>query len=408
MPSGACVIRYPGKRGVVWYTKYRDSEGKQVKERLGSAAEGWTKRKAEAALRGRLTDVERDGYRKPERVTFASFAREWVAAYPDRKGLKRSTRRGYAGIVEGHLVPFFGAVQLHEVDVEAIEGYVASKRKSGLSAATVNRHLNVVSLILKAARRRGLVRDVAVALVDRPRERRRRWRILSPVEVAAVEAAFAELGGEAESDRDRDDLVVARRLFLVHMGAGLRRGEAAGLRWRSVFLADPLGAYLRVEESFVRDAVDTPKSEAGRRTIDLGRRLADELFDHRAWSAYDGDDDYVFANPRSGRPFQAGRYSALMKKALKKAGIVEYLRPSHDLRHSSITNAARAGASPEALMTRAGHSDYATTRIYINLAGERFREEADRLEERLWGATGTKSRYQDGASSPAEATEVAD
>jgi hypothetical protein len=61
-----------------------------------------------------------------------------------------------------------------------------------------------------------------------------------------------------------------------------------------------------------------------------------------------------------------------------------------DLRHTSITNAAAAGTSPAALMARAGHSDFKTTQAYIDLAGERFREEADRLERRLWGS----DRYQ--------------
>jgi integrase len=78
------------------------------------------------------------------------------------------------------------------------------------------------------------------------------------------------------------------------------------------------------------------------------------------------------------------------------------IRPCHDLRHSSITNGAAAGTPPEALMTRSGHSDYATTRRYIDLAGERFRPEAERLEERLWGGTGTRYRYRVEASQPEE------
>lgn len=69
MPSGSCVLRYDGKRGTTWSIKYRDANGRQVKERVGSASEGWTRRKAEAALRARLTDVDRDGYRKPEPLT---------------------------------------------------------------------------------------------------------------------------------------------------------------------------------------------------------------------------------------------------------------------------------------------------------------------------------------------------
>lgn len=147
------------------------------------------------------------------------------------------------------------------------------------------------------------------------------------------------------------------------------------------------------------------KSEARRRTISLGRKIASELWEHRGRSRYDSDDDYVFPNPRTGRPFDANRFGELVGRALRRAGIEENIRPSHDLRHSSITNAAASGTPPEALMSRAGHSSYATTRRYIDLAGERFRDEADRLEDRLWGGavekTGRKSSSE-GADSEAE------
>src|SRR5689334_6185499 len=98
MPAGACTIRYAGKRGAVWSIKFRDADGKQVKERLGKEAEGWSRRKAEKALRHRLADVERDGYRQPEPVTFKTFSTEWLDGYAEAKGLKRSTRRGYKQI----------------------------------------------------------------------------------------------------------------------------------------------------------------------------------------------------------------------------------------------------------------------------------------------------------------------
>ena len=117
------------------------------------------------------------------------------------------------------------------------------------------------------------------------------------------------------------------------------------------------------------------------------------MWTHRRWSAYSGDDEYVFPNPRTGTPLGENRYSDLMKLARHRAGIEEYVRPSHDLRHSSITNAAAVGVAPEALMSRSGHSSYATTRHYIDLAGERFREEANQIEDRLWGKSGTKNRY---------------
>jgi integrase len=259
----------------------------------------------------------------------------------------------------------------------------------------VNRCLNVLSLVLKAAVKRRLLIANPVALVHRPKEEQARWRIFTPSEVGAVERAFNDLITEAETERDRDDLIVSRRLFLVHMGLGIRRGEAAGLRWRYVLLADPDGPVVRIEEAWVRHRVGTPKSRAGKRTISLGARLSDELWKHRQWSPFSGDDEYVFPNPRTGKPLHENRYSELVKLARHRAGITEYVRPSHDLRHSSITNAAAAGVAPEPLMSRSGHSSYATTRRYIDLAGVRFREEADRIEDRLWGDSGTKNRYQE-------------
>jgi integrase len=407
MPAGACVIRYEGARGVTWKVKYIDASDRQVKETLGAEKDGWTRKRAEAALRHRLSDVEREGYRKPQPVTFGSFASEWLESYPDAKGLKRSTRRGYEQIVDLHLRPAFGTLKLEEVTVDRIERYLAAKQREGLKPGTRNRTLNVLSLVMKAALRRRLIRENPVALVVRPKEPRRRWRIVSPAEVVAVEQAFEELIAEAKSDRDREDRQLSRVLFLTLMGTGIRRGEALGLHWRRVLLADPDGAVLRVEETWVRHAADTPKSQAGERTIALGPKLASELFDHRARSAFDGDDDRVFANPRTGNPFDLGRYSTILRLALARAGVSGSLRPCHDFRHSSITNAAAAGTPPEALMSRAGHSSYTTTRLYIDLAGERFREEADRLERRLWGGSGTKNRYQNADSSPYPETQEA-
>jgi integrase len=190
--------------------------------------------------------------------------------------------------------------------------------------------------------------------------------------------------GLAKGDR-RDDLTVARAIFVVIMGMGLRRGEILGLRWRHVALADPDGACIRVEETFVRSGIDTPKSQSSRRTVALGRKVADTLFALRGRTAYDGDDELVFGNPRTGNPFDVLVYAKLYRKALVKAGITDYVRPFHDGRHTSITNGAKAGLNPAALQARAGHASFSTTQRYISLAGEMFREEAEQLERRLWG-----------------------
>jgi integrase len=79
------------------------------------------------------------------------------------------------------------------------------------------------------------------------------------------------------------------------------------------------------------------------------------------------------------------RYAATLRQVLERAKVDGYVRPFHDGRHTSITNAAAAGVAPAALMARAGHSDFKTTQGYIDLAGETFREEAELAEERMLG-----------------------
>ena len=383
---GAAVIRYDGKRGVVFRIKFIDANGRQVKETLGREADGWTDKKAEAELEARLVDVRRDGLIKST-DGFADVATEWIDIYPKTKKLKASTIGGYRQIIDGHQVPAFGYLKIGELDVQHVDRYVALKIKKGYSARTVNRHLNVLYGILKAARRQRLIRENVVELVERPAEPRLRWEILTPAELARVETAFREL---VEDHQDPDDpiqrawLEQARVVFLTVAGLGLRRGELLGLRWRNVFLADPAGPRLRVIETIVRGRADTPKSVASERTLALGPRLAAELFDHRGHTSYAGDDELVFCHPDKGTVFDHKKYAKTLKAALKKAKINRKIRPFHDYRHTAITHEAASGNAPAAIQARAGHADFSTTQRYIHLAGVVFREEAERAEARIF------------------------
>jgi integrase len=195
--------------------------------------------------------------------------------------------------------------KLTEIGVEQLNRYVARKSEH-LEPRTLNRHLNLLHALFKAAEGRELVRSNLVSAVDRPREPRRRWTILTPVEIGRIERAFREL-----ADEDPDQRVwieQARVIFLTVLSVGLRRGEILGLRWRDISLADPAGATVRVRETWVRSQRDTPKSERSERTSAIGR-LAGELFEHRGRSAFQGDEERVFCHPESGGPLDQARYA---------------------------------------------------------------------------------------------------
>jgi len=80
------------------------------------------------------------------------------------------------------------------------------------------------------------------------------------------------------------------------------------------------------------------------------------------------------------------------------------MRPYQDARHTSITNDAASGNSPASIQARAGHASFSTTQRYIDLAGVAFREEAERLSERLFRGLGTGSGKTSGKNAePSEA-----
>jgi integrase len=127
-------------------------------------------------------------------------------------------------------------------------------------------------------------------------------------------------------------------------------------------------------------------SEDSVRSIALSPRLVEALSGHYARTAYKGDGELVFCHPDKGSMYGAERFVEALGKALRAAGITDHLRAFHDLRHTCITNDAAAGASPIAVMAKAGHANMRTTQTYLHLAGVVFRDEAARLENRLLAA----------------------
>jgi integrase len=164
-------------------------------------------------------------------------------------------------------------------------------------------------------------------------------------------------------------------VFLPLVLCGLRRAELQALRWRDV---DLIENRLRVVDS---------KTETGERSIAISPTLAERLWQRRRTSAYKAEGDRVFCHPEKGSTYRYQRFDEALRAAYEAAGMSypEGMRAFHDLRVTSITNDAVAGANPIALMTKAGHASMATTRRYLRLAGTVFPDEAAALEARVLG-----------------------
>lgn len=357
MPRGAAVIRYDGKRGVVWRIKYRDASNRQHMETLGRETDGWTEALAHAELRDRLVRIDKQRWRRPRPLTFAEYADEWLELHEARGDVKLSTLRNYRVCVN-HLKDAFGSQRLGDIKARDVNRYVADKSKTH-QAGTLRNHVIILGIIYKRAIAEELVDRNPTIGSDRVKVTRRKWRILEPAEIAAVDQAFD------------DDLY--RLMFRMLVVLGLRRHELHALRWRDVNFTE---GYVRVAQS---------KSAAGVRALAMPAMIRETLERHYAASAFQANDDLVVCHPHLGTPIKEHRFADAFKAAREKAGIEGYMRPYHDLRHTSITHDAMAGANPAELMARAGHSSMEVTKIYLHLADRPEARQAALLEERLFG-----------------------
>lgn len=375
------VVRYKRRDGVVvWRMRYRDAAGHRVQETLGPEP-AWTEKRARQALRDRMTDVARDGYRVPPTMMFTEFAEEWFRDHLPSRGLKPTTVETYRYALDRHLLPYFGKKQLSEITPESIDRYAAAKVRQGLAPKTVNNQLLTLRVMLKPAVRWRLLRSNPVADAERPRLEDPDMRVLSEEQIAALWRAYRMLEAEADEEK-RPWWRLARTITFVALGTAMRRGELLALRWRDVSMLERL---VHVREALVRGRFTTPKSKASRRLLEIGERTAGLLQDHWQESKFQEDDDLVFCHPETGRGLDPSRLSrTYLKPALRKAGIKGPFRPFHDLRHTALTHEAAAGNPQAYVQMRAGHSQGAITERYIHAAQVLFPGAAQRGEDRLF------------------------
>jgi site-specific recombinase XerC len=244
------VIRYAGKRGVVWRIKYVDATGKQVQETLGREADGWTRKKAAAELRERVVRTEKKGWRKPTALTLGDYADTWFERGQAHRNWSARTVSGYRGVLT-RLKEDLGALPLASIRPSRITEYVAwatGVKEQG--PASLNRDITLLHDIFKSAKREELIETNPADDVERPKIVQRKWRILEPNEIRTVLKKF-------EDEQ-------ARTVFLTVALTALRRHELQNLRWRDIILTDPeRGPYMRVRKS---------KSESGVRSIRLRPR----------------------------------------------------------------------------------------------------------------------------------------
>src|SRR5215208_3130222 len=285
-PTGE-VIERERAGGRVFALRFR-AYGRRHFVTLGGAADGWTRAKAEAELRHVLADVERglwvpDADRTiaaPPSPTFHEFASEWLEAR--RPELRESTLADYTWQLSNHLLPFFHGHRLPQITVAEVDRYRDFKvRERVLSAESINKTITRLGHILAVAEERDLIPRNPVRVNTRNRKLKAKRK--RPVFLESAEQIAALIEAAGELDAAPGARTAGRRALIATLVyAGLRIGEATGLRWRDIDLANG------------RISVGDSKTEAGVRLVDILPALRDELTGDRHATAKAEPADLVF------------------------------------------------------------------------------------------------------------------
>ncbi|MFV2177622.1 site-specific integrase [Actinomadura sp. LOL_016] len=165
------------------------------------------------------------------------------------------------------------------------------------------------------------------------------------------------------------DAIGDHRLYAAyHLIAlrGLRRGEAAGLRWCDVDLEQGVAAISQqIQQHQGHLTACPPKTASSARVIALDRTTVSALRAHRDLQQKDRqqageacrDSGYVFTRP-SGDPLGPDRLSCIFRTLIAEHGLPPIRL--HDLRHGAVTLALAAGVELKVVQDMFGHSTKGT------------------------------------------------
>jgi integrase len=273
--------------------------------------------------------------------------------------------------MQKQVLPRFGDAPLRAITNSGVRRWVADLLTSGLSAATTRKAVFALRQCLAAAIADNRLQFNPATAIPLPTERQKPARYLSQLE---VERLVDEMPRQY------------RALVLVGAYAGLRWGEAVGLRRRDI---DPLRSRIRVASTAVelrgRVTLDNePKTTRSKRSVPVARSVMRRLEQHLSEFVDPSADALVFTAPVGGPLFRSWGRTVLRPAAIR-ANLSDIT--FHGLRHSFVAIMVAAGCNVREVSEWAGHNSAAFT---LTRYGGLFEDGADAAVDRLDALLGDK------------------
>ena len=238
-----------------------------------------------------------------------------------------------------------GVEHVENVTSTNLNSYILYLEKQGLSTATVSRNVASMKAFFHYACKSHLRMDDPTEQVKAPHIEKKMPEILSMEET--VRLLEQPSGNTPKQIRDR------AMLELLY-ATGMRVSELISLRQND----------LNLMMNYV-----ICKDEGRERVIPFGNNakqtLEHYLLGSRSILLHGQESEFLFVNC-SGRSMSRQGFWKLIKQYAARAGIETDITP-HTLRHSFAAHLVQNGADLRSVQQMMGHSDIATTQMYVNL-----------------------------------------
>jgi integrase len=354
---------------------YRDSDGRLVFRVVDGGFKDAKDARAEI-----VTKLKHGEPVRSTKTTFVAYAETVMAGVRGRP----KTIKAHRYQLRRHLLPRFGNRKLADLSTddvatlvaemqrgiyfEQVDGrYVRQKRDKGYSGWTISQTLSTLSLVMRRAKRKGLIQANPV------------------IDLESDERPSVDSGGEKrvleheEITRLLEAATPTFRPFIALLVfTGLRFSEALGLRWEDI---NTDTGWLHVRHQLDPSGQLAPlKTKAARRDIEIDAGFGTLLRQHKLASLFSGDADFVFpgADGDGRKHRSAGRG---IERAVKKAGLGDGVS-AHTLRHTFASRLILSGLDPVRVSKRLGHKNAAFTLKTYSHAFEQARH-AEEMRERM-------------------------
>ena len=288
--------------------------------------------------------------------------------------IAHSTWKRYRTLAVHHINPVIGNIALRKIVPSDIQLVLTTMREAGQSPRSQQQARALLSVALGEAENNEYIPSNPVKKVRIPVNKNRE---IEPLTIEEVKRLL-------ETYRDTS---MSARLHIALL-CGLRQGEALGLRWQDVDLANGV-LEVRNQIQMINGKLQLTglKTERSRRSLVLTSGSLGSLNNHKEIvnqmrSGYGIDwkeNDLVFPSI-DGSPKQSTIDFNEWKRALRLCGIKP--RRLHDARHTAATLMYGQGIGIEVISRALGHSSSAiTSKLYVHSAIQPLRLAAEKMEK---------------------------